>query len=210
MQIKKSDIRINIINIGKQLFLENEFSKTSMKKIAIDANLSTSNIYTYFKNKEDLLNEIVKLAVRAYQNFLKETSTDEIWQDTNSWTVESEIKVFEKYIDMIYLYKDEFIILFLKSRNSKYENFYNEVLNSHFLTSQKVNEMSIDGNFNYLKRDVPNYIIKNIVKMYMNILVEGLEENISKKEMNKRMKECAEFLFKGYEIYFTDEIKNKR
>lgn len=210
MQIKKTIVKEKIMNAGKKLFLEKGFRGTSMKDIAKEANLSTSNIYTYVKNKEDFLHELIKDAIWAYKKFLEERSTKEVWENPKSWTMEVEIEVFKEFINMLYTYKDEFLILFLKSQGSKYEHFYEEILNVQFQESTKVNKKMEGCDFDYLKEEVPEYITRNAVRMYMNIIMEGLKDGISQDEMNQRMSECVKFLFRGYEVYFSDKlIKNK-
>ncbi len=50
----------NILSSARKLFLENGYSKTTLKDIVKDANTSIGNCYFYYKNKETILAEIIK------------------------------------------------------------------------------------------------------------------------------------------------------
>lgn len=50
----------NIINAAKDLFYQNGFHHVSMRKIALKIEYSPTTIYHYFKNKEEILGQIVK------------------------------------------------------------------------------------------------------------------------------------------------------
>ena len=59
MQIKKDYTREQIVEIAKRMFLKNGYAKTSMRDIAAGAGIGVSNIYNYFKSKDELFRHIV-------------------------------------------------------------------------------------------------------------------------------------------------------
>ncbi|MDL2282830.1 TetR/AcrR family transcriptional regulator, partial [Parabacteroides sp. OttesenSCG-928-G06] len=78
MQVLKKDIQDNIINTATRLFYNQGFGDTSMRQIADELDMSVSNLYKYFKNKEDLFSEIVKGYYTQYlANFKKFVSHEE-------------------------------------------------------------------------------------------------------------------------------------
>jgi len=56
IKMKKNEL----INIAMNKFAENGFRNTSMSEIADSAEMASGTIYNYFKNKEELLMEIIK------------------------------------------------------------------------------------------------------------------------------------------------------
>ena len=52
--------RREILDVAAQLFAERGFEKTSIKALAAEAQVSTSTIYTYFEDKSDLLEQVVR------------------------------------------------------------------------------------------------------------------------------------------------------
>ncbi|MCT4632212.1 MAG: TetR/AcrR family transcriptional regulator [Firmicutes bacterium] len=209
MQIKKDEVKNKIIDSATKLFLDKGYKNTSMKDIAIEAGLSTSNIYTYVKSKNKLFKDIVIDGYNAYYNFIESISTDRVWQDSNSWTIERETYIFKRYVNMIYLYKDQLKILFFKAQDSEFEDFLEDVFTKQYTRSFEVNTQAVGGLYNFLEKELPVYIVKNSTRMYLNIMLEGLKEDIGKDEMVSRLSECVKFLFGGYNSYFTEEIKIK-
>lgn len=52
---QKQEIRTNIVNIARDLFVEEGYENTSMRKIAAKANFAPTKIYYYFENKQEIL-----------------------------------------------------------------------------------------------------------------------------------------------------------
>lgn len=204
MQIKKEEVKDRIISSGKELFKKQGFRNTSMRQVAKKSEVSVANIYNYFKDKEELFRYIVRNAIESYENLILERYSKEIWADEKVWTLESEVEKFNEFIDIFYQYKDEFILLFCKSEGSKFANYPTKMLERHYKLSEKVNEYIYPGEKHFLKKKIPEFIVRNCVKMYMEIIVEGLSLGLDKIEMKKRVKEYTYFLFYGYKGYFVD------
>ena len=60
MQVKKDYTREHIAEIAKQVFLKDGYAKASMRDIAKGAGIGVSNIYNYFKSKDELFRHIVR------------------------------------------------------------------------------------------------------------------------------------------------------
>ena len=54
MQVLKDELRHKILLESEHLFLQRGYDRTSLQMIADKVNISKSNLYHYFKNKEDL------------------------------------------------------------------------------------------------------------------------------------------------------------
>ena len=54
MQVKKDYTREQIVEFAKRVFLKNGYAKTSMRDIAKGVGIGVSNIYNYFKSKDEL------------------------------------------------------------------------------------------------------------------------------------------------------------
>lgn len=51
--------KTNILSAAKKLFKQNGIDKTTMDDMALEAGISKSTIYVYFKSKDEIYNEIV-------------------------------------------------------------------------------------------------------------------------------------------------------
>lgn len=60
MQYPKDDIQKEILKAAEKVFLENGFPKASMREIAQEAQVGLSNIYNYFKSKDDIFRTVVR------------------------------------------------------------------------------------------------------------------------------------------------------
>lgn len=59
MQIKKDYTREQIVVVARGIFLKKGYAKTSMRDIAAGVGIGVSNIYNYFKSKDELFRYIV-------------------------------------------------------------------------------------------------------------------------------------------------------
>ena len=57
-QIRAAETRKKIVSAAKKLIAENGFENVSIEDIAIEAGVSTGSFYTYFKKKEDVIEEL--------------------------------------------------------------------------------------------------------------------------------------------------------
>ena len=62
MQIKKDEIHQRILEVSQRLFLINGYEKTSLRMVADKCYISKSNIYRYFKSKEEIYETLVGAA----------------------------------------------------------------------------------------------------------------------------------------------------
>ena len=62
MRTKDENKRIAIYHAAMEIITANGLAKTSMSKIAKAAGVSSSTIYVYFENKEDMLNKLYLMA----------------------------------------------------------------------------------------------------------------------------------------------------
>jgi AcrR family transcriptional regulator len=59
MQVKKDDIQAKILSVSERLFIKNGYENTSLKMIAERSYISKSNIYRYYKSKEEIYETLV-------------------------------------------------------------------------------------------------------------------------------------------------------
>jgi len=68
-----------IIDAVRRVIVRNGFRKTSMEKVAEEANISKGTLYLYFKNKEDLVRKATERGheemARAIENLTQDTIT---------------------------------------------------------------------------------------------------------------------------------------
>lgn len=70
MQIKKEYTCEQIVEVAKKVFLKNGYAKTSMRDIAKGAGIGVSNIYNYFKSKDELFRHIVMPLIKEFEKIM--------------------------------------------------------------------------------------------------------------------------------------------
>ena len=65
MQVKKDEIQSKILETAQRLFIKRGYENTSLKQIAEKSNISKSNIYRYYRSKEDIYEKLASSAREA-------------------------------------------------------------------------------------------------------------------------------------------------
>lgn len=159
MQVLKEDIREKITSMATRLFYEQGFGETSMRQIADGVGMSVSNLYKYFKNKEDLFGEIVKGYHAHYlANFKQFVSHEE----EDSFDPDSNLALTQAIFGSIKADHVKFVLLMDKSKGTKYANFKDEVvslLGMHVFQGMP-------------SADKQKYMVRFLVRNFFNAIVE--------------------------------------
>ena len=77
MQVKKDDIQKKILAVSERLFIKNGYENTSLKMIADKSYISKSNIYRYYKSKEEIYETLVGPARTEIMKLMSYFFTDD-------------------------------------------------------------------------------------------------------------------------------------
>jgi len=103
---EKEELRQRIVEAATQLFVEEGYSNVSIRRIADKIEYAPSTIYLYFKDKSELINEII------HETFLKlSAALDEIHQ-ANLPLLDSMRKSLRCYIDFGLRHPHHYVITF--------------------------------------------------------------------------------------------------
>jgi len=90
-----------IIAVASALFSMKGYSATSLKEIADEVGLHKTSLFHYFKNKEEILMEVMDKGLREYVNILDESPIDP------NLEIEEKLRVaLEKQVSVVCKYKD--------------------------------------------------------------------------------------------------------
>src|SRR4030042_2839206 len=137
MQFQKDDIREKILAASRETFLTQGFGKASMREIAKKAVISTSNVYNYFKSKEEWFYAIVDPVFHHLRNLRKEVFEYKANKDFNN---ENFMQQFTEFVpkamfEMVRKYRNELILIMDCSQGTKYEQL------------KKMMESAMENNF---------------------------------------------------------------
>lgn len=123
MQYPKDDIQKEILKAAEKVFLENGFPKASMREIAQEAQVGLSNIYNYFKNKDDIFCTVVRPVISAFDRMLHEHHGRYGADIMEMYSSEYLRCVIEEYMTLIQKHRKLLVLLFFHAQGSSLENF---------------------------------------------------------------------------------------
>lgn len=189
VQAKKDKIKKLLENAALKVFSQKGYLDTKMSDIAKDANISVGNIYTYFKNKEDLFYSVVPARhVDFLRNYL--VKAIHLYNKSNL-SPEDEIFISEKFINVLIKYRMHLIIIFEKNKGTQYEKEKNELI-----------QLLLEAKKPYLKSDHKYYnlciednmkLMQIIISNSFNMILDLLKEEISD--------ESRKTIFKAINVY---------
>lgn len=198
MQIQKGEIRRRLIDAARKEFIEKGFEKASMRQIAKVAEISTSNVYNYFKNKDDLFSTIVNPTVEQVMDFFEVMENGDHYKDPERWSYESHLNRIPALADFIDYHRTNLNLLVFQSFGSSYENLKDILIERYTASNLKYMHNS-KALYPGIKSELSRFCIHNIASLNFNIITEVLMHNTSKKEMESLFEEMLKFMFYGYE-----------
>ena len=105
MQYPKDDIQKEILKAAEKVFLENGFPKASMREIAQEAQVGLSNIYSYFKSKDDIFCTVVRPVISAFDRMLHEHHGRYGADIMEMYSTESLCKNLRRYIELSFIFR---------------------------------------------------------------------------------------------------------
>ena len=182
MQILKEEVRTQILQSAENSFCENGFQATTMRCIAKEIGISVSNLYLYYENKEMLFNAVADPIFHFYiYNFTDFLNHKDEKDELNQ-------KMSLAIGNMILSNKDRFLLLFEKSKGTKYECFRDEIITR--MQMHIVKQMSEE----VLDKEL-------LAKLFAQNLMEGIVYIIKtqkdKRKLEQDLQYLADFYTKG-------------
>lgn len=183
VQVLKEDVKNRILDAALNEFYEKDFKNANLRSIASEADVSVGLIYSYFNNKDDLFDEVVKS--------VRNISIDSLnYKSSNPY--ETFIN-FERdtILELLNNHK-EFVILADKSFGTKYEGFKEKLVDE--LT------IHISENLDYTHFNNKLETDSVFIHILANTFIEGILE-IARHHKGKKWAENMLDLFAEY--YYT-------
>ncbi len=168
-----------ILDVSKELFFKNGFHKTSIRKIAAKAHLSSGALYKHFENKEAILDAIISPYTEDCWNTCQQMF-DEFQKNISQTKTVEDIKKQLQSEDVDFLYRyihknaDVWRFVFFKSAGTKYESFFDDFLTwESDITLDVLQEIDPDKKYRSVVSDME---IRFIIKGFYNMLLRAFSE----------------------------------
>lgn len=196
MQVKKDEVKALILNASKREFLELGFEKASLRQIAAQAGVTKGNIYTYFKNKDELFCSIVEPAVSLIRDYMKE---EEYIPDYGKDPVSSEklsCETYHRFVNGLSLYRDELKLLFFSSAGSGYAGFKEDVYRLHTESCRNFFRQWFALNPDK-QIEVSDMLLHSFGSLFLSFIEEILVHEPDDEEMGNYINQMATFVTGG-------------
>ena len=126
------ETRKHLLECAKKEFLEKGYMKASLRNICKEAGVTTGALYFFFKDKEDLLAELVEEPLRQLYAVMEEHYAAEMRNEDQVAQLEladdGDLEASREIIRRMYANRDTFLLLLTKSQGSRFETWLEEVV----------------------------------------------------------------------------------
>jgi AcrR family transcriptional regulator len=199
MKPKSDATKESILAVARQEFLARGFRDASLRQIAKKANGTTGIIYTYFKNKNDLFETLVRPVILEFERRLatEEPSMDEAFEQKGMRPKDWFTKNLKFLIGLVETYPNEMRLLFLKAQGSAYENYKDELIQEGTRRSVVIfRTLKRKASFN--DQQLSEFFVLNLVQYVINVVVEMMKQDTLPDQIARYEREITTFLFNGW------------
>lgn len=196
MKLLKDEIFESILSVARQEFLSKGYKDTSMRDIAQKANVGLSNIYNYFKNKDEIYQAILNPAKNSIFMFITQQHTEENFNFSHVTPYGHNENAVEYYIELIEKYKEEYRLLLYCSEGSSMANFRDE-LTDH-MTRVSHDYMALEKKHNSQAHAISPFFIHAMSSWMTSILGEIVTHNMDRQKIRDFFYEYFRFSFAGW------------
>ena len=126
VQVLKDEIQESILYASQKLFLQYGYEKTSIEKIARQAKISKSNLYNYFKSKDEIFNRLTDKAANAFRKLIEFFSSNQFEPKFN--TPGFAEMMTDEIFKLVIENREGLLLLVFHAQGTKYENLKYELI----------------------------------------------------------------------------------
>ncbi len=197
MQTQKDNIRKVILEVAHSEFMEKGFKDTSMRTIALKAGVVLSNIYNYFRNKDEIFREVLSNLLNAIDSTMGEHNSPDYINTDIFCSDEYMRSQIDMFVELVEKHKENFKLLLFKSAGSSLENFRNEITDKHtkigveYIALMKEKYPEING-------EISRFFIHTMSSWWISIIAELVMHDLSHDALEDFIREYMEFGTAGW------------
>lgn len=194
MQILKDEVRKLIIDESRKEFFDNGFQAASMRSISLKADVGLSNIYNYFKNKDDIFCVILNPLIEEIDHVLadyKKASVDDFRSP------ERLRKFVVRHIGQIKKHSELMKLLLYRSQGSSLESFRDDFTDKatkiimELLEKEKINNPKSTI-------DVSEFFVHAFCAWEIAMIGEVLTHHLTARKLDRFIDEYVNFSTSGW------------
>lgn len=191
-----------ILEQAKIEFLNNGYENASLRTIAQNANVSTSTIYTRFKDKEGLFEALIQPVADELLEYMQSYFMD--FQNLDAKIQEANCEDYSQkgycgFLDILYAHFDEFKLLVTSSTNGMYRKYLEDIVNLDVQCT--VEFLKASNNQAYLEGRITEGFIHIVSAGFYSGIFEIAVHNIKREEAEQYFTELQAFYNFGWSRY---------
>ena len=196
MRVLKDDKYRAILQASRNEFILKGYKDASLRAIAKEAEVSLSNIYNYFRNKDEIFLTIVEPARNNLFHFVSEKHTEKHIDFNLISTLAYQEETVEAYIQLLEKYREELRLLLFYSEGSSLSNFRD--LFTEYLTDVSNHYMLLVKKHYPQAHEVSPFFIHALCAFMVSIVGEIITHELKKEEIHDFFKEHFRFGTAGW------------
>ncbi len=196
MQFKKEFMRSAILGNARAEFLEKGFRDATIRSIAKRADTAPSNIYNYYKNKDEIFCAVLENFMNRFR-IAQKNFEEHIYCDNHNADAKHQHQMI---IDMLQAIKDnqtDLILLIDKSKGSSHEFFIRDV-NDWYMEILKKDLDNTVERMSLPKISFQNDTMHLLSGMVISLIVTTIYENVEAETLLDVASEISQFFASGW------------
>lgn len=196
MRILKDDKYNSILHYARCEFFRCGFKDASMRTISKESKVGLSNIYNYFRNKDEIFIAVVNPAKEELFRFITQQHTEENIDFKRISAFGHQEEAIECYINLVCSHKEEFRLLLFHSQGSSMADF-RDALTGH-ITQVSHNYLKLEKKYYPGANNVSHFFIHAMASWMVSILGEIVTHDLDKHQIREFFREYFRFGFAGW------------
>lgn len=211
MQTIKEDTRRILLKTAREAFLRKGFRGVSMREISKVSGVGLSNIYNYFPCKDDLLAVILNPIMEMMNAMLDNHNRKETLSLDIFTSEEYHRKTLQELLGMTTRYRMEFRLLFLDTKGTRLENFWQRWIDKSTAIGQEYMEL-METLYPNLHTHISPFFIRFASSWWIGMIREVvMHEKLSQVEIEQFISEYVHFTTGGWQkVMNVEQSRNKQ
>lgn len=192
MQVKKANVKRQIIRAARKEMLAKGFKGASLRSIAAKAGVSLSNIYNYFRSKDDILSEVLGPLLRALDAISDAHNKPEHISTEIFTSDKYQRESIDNYVELITQYRQELRLLLFKSHGSRFEHFVDAYTNQHTQTGIEY-LAKMKRKYPRINANISEFFIHTMSAWWLSIIGEIVSHDLTADEIETFITEYMAF-----------------
>lgn len=196
MKKLKDDKYQSILEAARSEFIRKGFKDASMRNIAREAHVGLSNIYNYFRNKDEIFRVVVRPAMDSFYSFVSGKHTEKYIDFNFMSTLNYQEETIEEYIVLLEKYREELRLLLFRSEGSSLHRFREEL--TEFLTEVSFHHMALVSKHYPQAKPVSPFFVHALCAFMVSVVGEIITHGLSREKIKEFFREYFRFEIAGW------------